>query len=181
MFGMFKRKDKNQEAASEEAWGQPSQRKLSKDEAAREAAAQKLVEAKNLERREMYRPAGREKVFQDRAGHQLALRTEDNSGPEASEHHPPLQILAFWGVREIAYIRAEIEGQQLRETGFRLETGFENHGIEAELLKEMEAVAREKGLQEMHCTGQESSSWNADFLTQAGFSPDGAELVKSLN
>ena len=184
MFGIFKRKDKEQSSAGQsEVWGQPATpRKLSKDEAAREAAEQKLVEQRNQERRDMYRMAGRERIFTDQQGHRLALRTEDNTGPTASPHHPPVQVLAFWGVREIGYVRAEVGSDNtLHQLDAHVETAFAGRGIAAELLSEMEAVAREKGLRQVVCSGRDGDEWSAAFLTQAGYGPQGTNLVKTLS
>ncbi len=183
MFGIFKRKDKDQSGQSQGsgAWGQPSQRKMSKDEAARDAAEQKLVEEKNQERRDMYRLPGRERIFMDTEGRRLALRTEENNSAENNAIHPPVLVVAFWGVREIGHASAELKPDgSLHQVTAKIEEGFQQRGIAAEILKELETVAREKQLGEICCTGLEDNEWNIAFLTQAGYSPRGTELVKSL-
>jgi hypothetical protein len=125
MFGFLKRKDKESGiGVREEEWGRPTQRKLSKDEAAREATEQKLVEEKNKERRDMYRLPGRERIFTDVDGRRLALRTEVNAGPAASPAHPPVAIVAFWGTREIGHIMAEQTADgSLRQLNAKIEAG----------------------------------------------------------
>lgn len=183
MFGIFKRKDKGLNSASDlEEWGQPSQRKLSKDEAAREAAEQKLVEEKNRERREMYRLAGRERIFADSQGRRLALRVEDNTGANATTGHPPILVIAFWGTREVGHFSAEVseDGASLRQLNAHIEKGYENRGIAAEILRELETIAQEKGLRQICCAGLENDEWSAELLTQAGYSLTGSELVKNL-
>lgn len=183
MFNFMKRKDKTTTTQQgDEVWGMPPRnRKMSKDEAARDAAQQKLIEEKNQERRAVYRPAGRERIFEDTDGRRLALRTEENFGPEASPHRPPLQIVAFWGVREIGYVRAEIEPQgRVRQLVAHIETGYEQRGIASEILQELETVARSKEAKEICCTGLAGNEWSNEFLTQAGYTSRGAELVKTL-
>ncbi|HEX2913354.1 MAG TPA: GNAT family N-acetyltransferase [Chloroflexia bacterium] len=179
MFGIFKRKE--QGGANEEGWGQPLRRKLSKDEAAKDAAQQKLVEEKNKERRDMYRFPGNERIFTDLEGRRLALRTEENAGPQANPHHPPLQIVVFWGTREIGHVQAEyLPGGAVRQTGARVEEGYQKRGIAEELLNELESIARRNNAGEVRCEGVEGNEWSREFLANAGYASEGGELVKKL-
>lgn len=181
MFGIFKRKSKEQAGAGDdEVWGKPTQRKMSKEEAARDAAEQQMIEEKNRERREMYRLPGRERIFTDLEGRRLALRTEDNTGPQASPHHPPLLVVVFWGTREIGHVQAEFLDGSIRQLDAKIERGYENRGIGQVLLAELETIAREKGLRRVQCSGVDHNEWNAEFLAQAGYTSQGGEMVKMV-
>ncbi len=187
MFGFLKRKDKGNDetalAGDDEGWGKPTRRKMSRDEAARDAAEQKLIEEKNQERRDTYRLPGIERIFLDNEGRRLALRTEDNTGPQPNPHHPPLLVVAFWGVKEVGRAEMNLEADgSLRQTVARIEHGFEGRGIGAEILREIESLARAKGGRAIYCTGQSDNEWNAQFLAEAGFSGQADQsLVKTLS
>ncbi len=184
MFNFFKKKDKESGASVAEedvAWGVPTKRKMSRKEAEAEAAEQALVESKNKERRDMYRIAGTERIFNDNIGRRLALRAEDNSGPNAVANHPAFQILCFWGARELARIKADMQNGSFKLLDCHTENGYEGWGIPAELLGEAEKLARSQGAREI-CTiapGGEKD-WDSALFTQSGYQLRGAEVVKTL-
>lgn len=186
MFGFLKRGNKEKEGATQVAedqipWGVPVKRKLSRKEEAAEAAEQEMVERKNQQRRDMYRIAGTEHIFNDLQGRRLAMRVEDNTGPKASPSHPPLFVAAFWGARELAHLKAEIENNTLRLLDYRTEGGYEGWGIPAELLRELEKLARSKAIVKINCPDlAEQKDWDNALFTQLGYQSGEGGLVKSL-
>lgn len=186
MFGWFKKKDKDAQdpqsttAVEEAEWGMPTKRKLSKQEAERDAAAQKMLEEKSRERRDMYRLPGTERIFVDADGRRLALRLEDNTGPKANEHHAPLCLIVFWGTRELGHLKAKLDGQTVVQIEAKVEAGFEKRGIASEILKEIENFARQKRLQALQFQSVAGNEWDSDFLTAQGFGAQGDYLVKNL-
>jgi hypothetical protein len=190
MFNFFKKKDKDKDKETttqvidqEVPWGVPVKRKLSRKEEEAEAAEQALVEGKNRERRDMYRLPGTERIFNDAVGRRLALRFEDNTGPKASPHHPPLFLAAFWGTRELAHLTAEITDGMLKVTDYRTEGGYEGWGIPGELLAEVEKIARNKGATAISCaldSANPKKDWDSSLFNRLGFQARGAETVKAL-
>ncbi len=184
MFNLFKRnKDKQQPENEIVPWGTPTKHKMSKEEAARDEAEQRVVEKANQERRDMYRLAGTEQLFEDNEGRRLALRLEDNTGSNPNSEHPPVCITVFWGVRELGHINSELmRGDQLHIVDYGIERGYEGRGIAAALLASLVNFGRAKGLKELICTPPTSddAEWRAVFVTQNNFIQQGNELVKAL-
>jgi histone acetyltransferase (RNA polymerase elongator complex component) len=186
MFGLFKKKDKakgNKSAVdSGTDWGAPVQanRKMSKSEMEKEAAEQAVVEQKNRERREVYRPVGTERIILDSQGHRLALRTEINFEHPTPEH-PHITAMVFWGAKEIGHVHAELNNEVLQVIHCKTEASFDARGISAELLQEMERLAREKGVKEVCCPSPNGSlDWNDQTYTNLGYNPRGDKMVKTI-
>jgi hypothetical protein len=187
MFGWFKKKDKEADKNSvattpggDDEWGMPSRRKLSKQEAAKEAAEQQQIEQKNIARRDVYRHPGYERIFEDSDGRHLAIRVEENLNGTPNPLHPPLHIIIFWGTKELAHLKAEVANGVLIQTEAKVESGFENRGLVAEILREAEKFARQKRLREIRCAGHAGNEWNADVLAQAGYQPNADYMVKNI-
>lgn len=184
MFNLFKRnKDKQQLEAEIVPWGTPIKRKMSKEEAARDEAEQRVVEKANQERRDMYRLAGNEQIFEDNEGRRLALRLEDNTGLNPNPEHPPVSITVFWGVRELGHLTSELtDGDQLRIITYGVERGYEGRGIAAALLSALVNFGQAKNLKGLVCTAPASddAEWTTAFIVQNNFSQQGQELVKSI-
>jgi len=184
MFNLFKRnKDKPRPEVEIVPWGTPTKLKMNKEEAARDEAEQRMIEQANQERRNMYRLAGHELIFEDNEGRRLALRLEDNTSPHPNLEHPPVCVTVFWGVRELGHINSElINGNQLRVTDYGVESGYEGRGIATALLNSLVDFGRAKGLKGLVCTppSPDDAEWTATFVAQNNFSQQGNELVKSL-
>lgn len=180
MLNFFKRgKDKAQE---EELipWGTPVKRKMSKEEVARDEQEQRLVEEKNKERRDVYRIPGVERIFSDNEGRRLAIRFEDNSGPNINHEHPPFSVVIFWGTRELGHINAKMsDNGQLHLTKYVVENGYEGRGLAAEMLAETENQARTKNLRQISGNVTDNPEWTTAFQ-QKGFAQQGSEITKSL-
>lgn len=186
MFNFLKRgKDKQQVEEEIIPWGMPVKRKMSKEETARDEEEQRIIEKNNKERRDMYRIAGTERIFNDNDGRRLAIRCEDNSVPNSNPEHPPFSVVVFWGVREIGHVNAFFPATATMQlTEYKVELGYEGRGIASELIGEVEKQARQKQLHEISCSLPPSSAdneeWTTDFFSQHGFSPRGNEMVKTL-
>jgi histone acetyltransferase (RNA polymerase elongator complex component) len=185
MFGLFKKKDKEKDSKSGNDggndWGAPVQgnRKLSKSEMEKEAAEQASIEKTNRERREVYRPIGTERIILDTQGHRLAIRTELNLDYPTPEH-PPITIMVFWGAKEVGHVHAEINDSAVQVIHCKTEASFDRRGISAEILQEVERIAREQGMAQISCPVNGSPDWNEQFYTKLGYNAQGDKMVKAL-
>lgn len=189
MFGFFKKKvqDKDSVKGSNTSesndWGMPvpAGRKMSKSEMEKEAAEQAMIEQKNRERREVYRPAGVERIVLDLHARRLALRTELNL-ERPTQEHPPITTMVFWGAKEVGHIYATVENGLVLVTHCKTEASFAERGISAELLQELERVARENGWQEVRCPSPNGSlDWSDNIYAQMGYSANGVQMTKALS
>ena len=189
MFNFFKKNNKDkaisedivQTAREETPWGVPIKRKMSRKEEAAEAAEQARLEIKNRERRDMYRLGGIERIFNDLQGRRLALRLEDNTGPQATPGHPPLFVAVFWGARELCHIEAELNDGRVKLVQYRTERGYEGWGLPSEILQETEKMARTKGAKELCAPAPaDQSDWDSSLFAGLGYQVRGTEMVKSL-
>ncbi len=181
MFGFLKKKDKNKET-EDLAWGAVgTNRKMSAQEQAKEEAEQADIERRGKERRDMYRPAGTERIFTDATGHHIALRVEENSSMNNGSH-PPLAVLAFWGARQIGAAHCEMQDSHLKIFHYETFAEFDKKGIADELLKELESYARTKGYKSISATlpAPNTVEWDEAFFTRCGFARNGEEFQKSV-
>lgn len=182
MLNFFKRGKGKAEEEELMPWGTPTNRKMSREEAARDEEEQRIVEEKNKERRDVYRIPGIERIFTDTDGRRLAIRFEDNTGPQFHVEHPPFSVVIFWGTRELGHINGEIQAEgQLYLTKYQVENGYEERGLAAELLTETEAQARHKNLSQLRCAAPSptDAEWTRAFQ-QKGFVQQGNETVKAF-
>ncbi|MEI7555325.1 hypothetical protein [Candidatus Chlorohelix sp.] len=180
MFGFLKKKEKDDE---ELEWGAAlNKRKLSAAQASKEEEEQKQLDLKSKERRDMYCRPGVERIFNDVDGRHIALRTEDNTGQTPSALHPPVNIAAYWGTRQIGGGKAKLMDSRLHLFHYDTMSGYEERGIGLEILKEAELFARNKGLKAISVPlpKNDNSEWNESFFTKNGFTKNGEEFLKSL-
>ncbi|NWJ46531.1 MAG: hypothetical protein HXX08_11685 [Chloroflexi bacterium] len=183
MFGFFKKKEKDEKGTNELEWGGAlNKRKLSASQAAKEEEEQRQIDLNSKERRDMYCRPGVERIFNDVDGRHIALRTEDNTGQTSSEVHPPVNIAAYWGTRQIAGGKARLIDSQLHLYHYDTLPGYEERGVGLEILREAELIARNKGLKAISVSlpKNDNSEWNESFFTTNGFIKNGEGFVKSL-
>jgi hypothetical protein len=185
MFNFLKKgnkeKEKELETLEDLPWGLPVKRKMTKKEEAAALEEQLMVERKNTERRDMYRLPGKERIFNDLQGRRLALRIEDNTGPKAVSNRPAFFVVIFWGTRELAHLKAELQDRSIRMVECHTEGGYEGWGLPTELLRELELLARTKETKELYATiPADQQDWDNLLFTQLGYQPQGADLVKLL-
>ena len=181
MFKFFKKGNKEPESTSIDdlPWGVPVKRKLTKKEEAAELEEELMIERRSKERRDMYRPLGKERIFKDPQGRRLVLRVEDSMGVQTGSS--PVFLVVFWGTHELAHLKADLQNQALKLLDYHTESDYVGWGLSAELLGEVERLAQAKGAKELCATLlTPQADWETTLFTQLGYQLRGSELVKLL-